>query len=629
MALSLIIFQLFFAVVFCDWRDLTAGYIMVEAPYLDQPQCVVFNTTRWVCAITRNDGSAEGHPGEHMETMFSDDKGVTWSTGVRLEQPGTPTNSYGNILLTDFGRLAVVYNMNLDNITHFPNGTKFGRDDELGFMVWRYSDDGGVSWSSQQYRVPLRTTAVDRENTFGGSTQIFWSVDQIKTTRTGATLMAYTKIGTYMQNPPEQTFFVSSPNILSERNASAVVWNLFPEGDEGISPPGPPAGMNWEEAHAVQLLSQPGMFSVTRTSTGYLGAVATADDSGASGWGPAHFATFSSRNLSAAAGRVVKNPEGPITLKRFSNGKYLLLFYFNSVRGYFNASAEGGRSPRNPYWLAAGWEETDGEVRMSQPEVVLYNPSDKFQTGTGPGYPDFIEDVSGGDIYVTETNKTQARVHRLDRSFLALLFAQDTLVGASGAGLALRYSAGSAKQMFATPRLPSFLNSSAGAGATLGFWLSAHARAAPGATLVDTALPDTGSPLRVGVAADASAALELTLVDAASGARVALRTDAACTARLLAGGDAAPHLAAAVIDAAARVLTWSVDGVVCDGAADAFWGFEWAPDAMGDLQAGAHAAAFALAPDYAPARIAGGFWFTRSLMHSELVGAARAGPSWP
>ena len=233
-----------------DWRSIPAGPLMLADLYLDQPQCTIWAggpiNARWVCTIARN-SEPEGHFGEHSEILYSDDEGASWTTGIRLEPEGTPTNSYGNIIQSNFGRIFVIYNMNLRNITHFPNGQSFQRDDELGYFVARYSDDGGATWSSERLTLPQRVTRVDRDNSFNGSTLMFWSVDQIKVTRGGAAIQAYTKIGTYVQSQPEETFFMSSPNILTERNASAVTWDVFPDGDDGVA--APTSGMQWEEGH--------------------------------------------------------------------------------------------------------------------------------------------------------------------------------------------------------------------------------------------------------------------------------------------------------------------------------------------------------------------------------------------
>jgi len=626
-----------------DWRYLPNGRLMLEDSYLDQPQCTIWapappSTKRWVCTIARN-SHPEGNFGEHSEVLYSEDEGLSWTTGIRLEAEGAPTNSYGNIGQSDFGRLYVIYNMNLNNVTRFPSGKPFSRDDELGFHVWRFSDDGGSSWSSDRLTIPVPNTAVDRNNTFNGATQIFWSVDQIKRTRAGGSLHAFTKIGSYMQSPPEESFFIYSPNINSERNASLVAWSVFPEGDAGVRPPCPTLGcMNWEEAHVVQLATQPGLYQVTRTSTGFLGAASTRDDSGAGGWGQGHYATFSALGLPAAAGRRVKNPEGPITLKRFANGKYLLLFYFNSVAGYTPPRTSNStlRNPRNPYWLAAGWEEADGEVRFSQPEVALHfaplggPPASPSNSATGPGYPDFIED--GGRVFITETNKTQARVHPIDPLFLDTLFSADALNATAGEGIAVAFPPGSQGRAFPTPALPAFPQppataAGAGTGAVIGLWVATHSAAAPGQALVEV-----GGPLSLTVAA--GGALLLELKDAATGTNASLLMDGECAARLSGTGttpDSEPHYAAVVIDASARVLTWSVDGVVCDGssaggsAGGALWGWEWAPTGMGDLNANPRAPSFVLGGSYG-GRVLGGAWYARALMHTELVGNWRAGP---
>jgi hypothetical protein len=129
-------------------------------------------------------------------------------------------------------------------------------------------------------------------------------------------------------------------------------------------------------------------------------------------------------------------------------------------------------------------------------------------------------------------------------------------------------------------------------------WLANHGAAAPGQALIDA-----GGPLRVGVAG--GGALLLSLADAATGTRAALLMDAYCAARLAGAGGGA-HYAAATVDAAARVLTWSEDGVVCDGGAEAMWGWEWAPEGMGG-------------------RVLGGAQYLRALVHTKAEGNWRAG----
>ena len=73
----------------------------------------------------------------------------------------------------------------------------------------------------------------------------------------------------------------------------------------------------------------------------------------------------------------LKNPRGPITMKQFSNGGFLLLFYNNAYTSFADSS-------RNPYWLSSGVLSSDGtEVLWSQPEIVIY---DRI-VDQRPGYP--------------------------------------------------------------------------------------------------------------------------------------------------------------------------------------------------------------------------------------------------
>ena len=284
-----------------------------------------------------------------------------------------------------------MYNMNLDNVTHLPNGDPCGRTDELGHFVMRYSDDAGRHWSEQRYEVPYRwdayndciirlhrhrhhrchvlgcrshsrlassapppqdahlhlkfplsptanltlcqvpqsfaittchvrvcpsnvhnghqcgsfscshslippphthntrkymhtyrLTPLDEYNTYGGKVKLMWCVDQVKEAPNGWAVYGFTKIGGYVQNAPQELWFLASDNMLSDSdNASNVRWTLLPNGDHGILPPGvsegPPAdptGDVFEEAHILPL-AVGGYYVVGRTTQGFLGATHT------------------------------------------------------------------------------------------------------------------------------------------------------------------------------------------------------------------------------------------------------------------------------------------------------------------------------------------------------------------
>ena len=239
---------------FLESRDIRDGIMVLEEEYLDQCYCV-FNPRRgppehgtWTCVITA-DQFHEGGAGEHIEALVSETSGATWEQHRTVEPDNmTPTslpNAYATIALAPNGgadgkgRVYAIYNMNLRNVTcERPHATKpcqTSRNDELGSFVMKYSDDGGRSWSAERLHVPYPNTAIDRENTWGGAVQIMWNVDLVKTMLDGKTaIVGFTKIGTYVQNAPQELFYLTSPNLLSEVNASKVTWGLVPSGDHGV-----------------------------------------------------------------------------------------------------------------------------------------------------------------------------------------------------------------------------------------------------------------------------------------------------------------------------------------------------------------------------------------------------------
>jgi hypothetical protein len=62
-------------------------------------------------------------------------------------------------------------------------------------------------------------------------------------------------------------------------------------------------------------------------------------------------------------------------------------------------------------------DSLDGKViRWGNPEVALYSED----LHTGISYPDFVEE--GDDLYITETQKTVARVHHVDPRLVDRLY---------------------------------------------------------------------------------------------------------------------------------------------------------------------------------------------------------------
>ena len=293
---------------------------------------------------------------------------------------------------------------------------------------------------------------------------------------------------------------------------------------------------------------------------------------------PAFFFLFFSLSLSphppVQASLALKNPRGPITLKRFSNGNYLMLWYNNHCNSF---ASTGGRSSRNPYWLSAARETSDGRIVFSQPEIVLYGVAAGDQR---PGYPDFIEDVDGS-IWISETQKTATRVHALPPDFLAMLWSQHNASTPAAAGVVLDVQA-PPKGHAATLPASAFEDlrkndSSPGApalvqwpGFAIDLWVEGHGASADGQQLFFTKdASGTGGSVAVAVT---SAHRNLTLSISDGSTTFNVSTDDACTQALAASGS---HYVALNVDGGAAIGSVMVDGKLCDGSTRAYVMQEW------------------------------------------------------
>ncbi|XP_062503358.1 uncharacterized protein LOC134180262 isoform X2 [Corticium candelabrum] len=563
-----------------DPRYLPNGRMMLESGYLDQPYCVIdrHHRNRWVCAITQ-DALHEGGPGERVVSMYSTDRGKSWSKPNSIEANTTLTNAYSSIAITRFGRIYVMYNFNADNVSALPDGKKLGRSDTLGHFVMKYSDDGGDSWSSHRYEIPYRLTSIDNNNSWKGKVKMMWSVDQSKLANDSTLYYSFTKIGVYPQDAPEEVWFLSSANIMTEQDPSKIEWTLLPNGDHGIPPPGGNPNIA-EEGHVMPLPSG-GFYAVFRTTQGFLGAASSPIGKHATEWTTPGFAEYW---RSTANDRLyLKNPRGPITMKQFSNGRYLLLFYNNGDTGF---------NSRNPYWLCCGITNKSGDTIMwSQPEIILY---DRIQDSR-PGYPDFIEEDDGA-IYITETQKTIARVHEIDKVMLELLFQQDTIKSVTQRELAAVFN--STEDYTTAPTFPDFGQYKvAQQGFTIDMWVEDHTVSSPGDVMLDSTLP-SGQDNK--------------------GYTAVHSTDPSCTKRLLTPG---LHQLATVVDNGPFVIYFMVDGLVCDGGPTLKSGLQWITNDLGDINGSDK---LLTARTY-KGLIRIGRVYTRALYTSELVGNFQSG----
>ena len=160
-----------------DWRHHAQGLLIPSENYADQPCLVATGEGAWLCVMTTGRGE-EGARGQHLIATLTADRGRTWSAPIAIEPTDGPEASYGVLLKTPYGRIYCFYNYNADRVTEVQREDKgvYKRVDSLGHYVFKFSDDGGRTWSADRYEVPVREFASDRWNVYNGKLRFFWNV---------------------------------------------------------------------------------------------------------------------------------------------------------------------------------------------------------------------------------------------------------------------------------------------------------------------------------------------------------------------------------------------------------------------------------------------------------------------
>ena len=520
-----------------DPRDIRTGSRIPAENYADQPFVVVLPDGTWLCVLTTGRGK-EGERGQHVVATRSTDQGQTWSKPVDIEPADGPEASWAVPLLVPGGRVYAFYDYNGDRVEAL-KGRKI-RADMLGWYVYKYSDDGGRTWSPGRRRLPMRLTACDRANQWEGRVQVFWGVS--KPIVAGASAyFAFTKLGRYLLDQGEGWVW-RSDNILTESDVSKLRWEMLPEGDAGIRAP---EFGSVQEEHNLVALSDGALYGAYRTTTG-CPCFSISRDGGR---------TWSKPEVMAYAdGRKMKNPRANPRLWRTAGGKYL--FWYHN---------HGGKTfeDRNPAWVAGGVEK-DGRILWSEPEVLLYAPDPK----TRMSYPDLVE--QDGRYWVTETQKSAARVHEVDGTLLEGLWNQFENRRVAERGLALNLAAGrsGAGAAVALPRLPHL---GQGGGFSLDVWLHLGTPGRP-RTILD-ARDDAGR----GIALLVSESDRPSLVLGDGRTTAVWEGDEGSLA-----GEGWRHVVATV-DGGPKIITFIVDGRLCDGGEARPFGWGRFDAAMGDV----------------------------------------------
>ena len=522
-----------------DMRDIGTGQVIPDEGYCDQPYVVITQDGNWLCTLTTA-GGHEGAANSHVVSTISSDQGRTWSKLVELEPVDGPPSVYSLPVVAKTGRVYVFYDYNGDNF-RCP-----GRSDCVGWFVYKYSDDNGRTWSNQRYRLPMRMTQVDRTNTFDGKVQIFWGIgDPI--TFDNTMIFAFSRCGKYLIDRSEGWFY-RSDNILTETDPAKIEWQLLPDGDVGLKNP------DFGEVQAEQnivALDDGSLYCMYRTAGDHPCHAYSRD--GAHTWTMPEYATYT------PGGRKFKNSRACPRVWKTANGKYLFWFHHH---GAHKVAYKG----RNPAWLSGGIEK-DGFIHWSQPEIVLYDSAPEnclFDAKTGlpgPGggmsYPDLIE--QDGRYWITETQKTVARVHPIDVALLEGLWNQGKVKTVGENGLVLDLDEDKLRGgEVDLPKLPSLAG---GGGFSLDFWINLTELSA-GQIILD-GRDASGKGLAVTTTPHGTIRIEMS-----DGANVGFWE---CDRDILTAG--IRHHVAIIVDGGPNVISFVVDGILCDGGTAGIYGW--------------------------------------------------------
>ncbi len=404
-----------------DWRHAinARGFISTDS-YADQPYIIKTDDGAWLCTVTTN-ASKEGDAGQKVISMRSSDMGKTWSEPVSLEEDDGRENSYSVLLKVPSGRIYSFYNHNTDNIRRvkadnppYEDGYCY-RVDSIGYYVFKYSDDFGKSWSKKRYPIPVREFEIDRKNADKGKLRYFWNVGK-PFVIDGDAFVSLHKVGSFGRGffTSSEGVLLKSSNILYENDPEKITWETLPEGDIGLRTP--KGGGPISEEQSYSLLSDGSIYVVYRSIDGHP-VFSYSRDQGKT-WDQPQYKRY-------ADGRLIKHPRAACFAWACNNGKYLYWYHNHGGKNY---------DDRNPVWVLAG-QEVDGkngkEIAWSQPEILLYEDD----TYVRMSYPDLIEDQ--GKLFISETNKTQGRIHQIKQEFLDKLWSQFTINKVEDKGLLL------------------------------------------------------------------------------------------------------------------------------------------------------------------------------------------------
>jgi hypothetical protein len=425
------------------------------------------------------------------------------------------------------------------------------RVDSQGHFVFKYSDDCGKSWSDKRTDIPLRLMDIDRQNPYGGKILFFWNVGKAFC-HGGDAYVPLHKVGGFGYGffTRSEGVLLKSSNLMSESDPEKIAWETLPDGDFGLKTP--PGGGLIAEEQSFSVLSDGSFYCVYRTIDGHPACAYSRD--GGHTWSQPQYQQY-------ADGRLMKHPRAANFAWRCQNGKYLYWYHNHGGNGY---------EDRNPVWLACG-REANGEqgkiIEWSEPEIALYDDDPWIRMS----YPDLIEE--DGVLYVFETQKDKARVHRIDPDWLHRLWNQFDHCRATTRNRVLDQTDEVAPlpMQIALPQLPVFVirdqeqpdyrSRHTRAGFSIELWINLDNPCNP-RVLLDNRRAD-GKGLCLQTTPDGT--LEILLHDG--------RTENRWTSDRNRLADQKSHHVVVTVDSGPCIITFVIDGTLCDGGSQRQFGW--------------------------------------------------------
>ncbi len=383
--------------------DIASGLEIPSEGYCDQPYLVKLADGTWLCTMTTGSGH-EGQAGQHVVSCRSSNRGETWSPLVDIETADGPEASWVMPYLTAYGRVYAFYTYNAMNMREVIAATPYARKrvDTLGEYALKYSDDGGKTWSQQRWFIPVRETNIDKRNPYQGDVRFFWGVGK-PLRHKDAMFLGFTKVERFGENfiAASESWFLRCANIDTERDPAKLDWQTLPEGDDGLKSP----ELSIASEANLTGLSDGSLFCTYRTIAGHPCHAYSRDDGKT--WTEPAFMTY------GPGGKLVDHPRAANFVRRLDEGPYRGRYLY-----WFHNNKTPGWDGRNPAYLLGG-VEVDGpngkHIQWGEPLAVLYdrNPQTRIS------YPDFLWD---NGLYITETQKVTARVHRIPDELLQRLW---------------------------------------------------------------------------------------------------------------------------------------------------------------------------------------------------------------